>query len=194
MFVNPDINSSYRQKEMGRFLYDAVVESNAKTIVDMGILDGYSTVCLALAAKATGGVVYAYDLFDDYEYTNSNYNVVLKNLEKYSVSEFVVLEKKSFDDWLDEKPIFDVLHVDISNTGDVIESLYINFKSGLEMGSRIFFEGGSKERDFQDWMIDYNMKKINDTHVPFNVLAEDSYYDETNGRYFFPCLSEMVII
>lgn len=194
MFVNPDINSSYRQKEMGRFLYDSVVESNAKTIVDMGILDGYSTVCLALAAKATGGVVYAYDLFDDYEYTNSNYNVVLKNLEKYSVSEFVVLEKKSFDDWLDEKPIFDVLHVDISNTGDVIESLYINFKSGLEMGSRIFFEGGSKERDFQDWMIDYNMKKINDTHVPFNVLAEDSYYDETNGRYFFPCLSEMVII
>lgn len=194
MFVNPDINSSYRQKEMGRFLYDAVVESNAKTIVDMGILDGYSTVCLALAAKATGGVVYAYDLFDDYEYTNSNYNVVLKNLERYSVLEFVVLEKKSFGDWLDEKPNFDVLHVDISNTGDVIESLYTNFKFGLEMGARIFFEGGSKERDFQDWMIDYNMKKINDTHVPFNVLAEDSYYDETNGRYFFPCLSEMVII
>jgi hypothetical protein len=38
MFVNPDINSSYRQKEMGRFLYDAVVESNANTIVDMVII------------------------------------------------------------------------------------------------------------------------------------------------------------
>ena len=67
-FINPNIASSYRQKEMGRFLYDAVIESNAKTIIDIGILNGYSTVCLALAAKETSGVVYAYDLFDDYNY------------------------------------------------------------------------------------------------------------------------------
>ena len=191
MFINPEINSSYRPKEMGRFLYDAVIESNAKKIVDIGILNGYSTVCLALAAKETGGVVYAYDLFGDYEYANSNYDIVVENLEKYYVSDCVVLEKKSFYDWLDEKRIFDVLDVDISNTCDVVESLYAKFKFCLEVGARIFFEGGSKQRDLQDWMVDYNMKKINDTDVPFKVLAEDSCYDEIKKRYFFPCISEI---
>ena len=191
-FINPNINSSYRQKEMGRFLYYAVVESNAKKIVDIGILNGYSTVCLALAAKKTGGMVCAYDLFEDYNYTNSNYDVVVENLEKYSVLEYVKLEKKSFDDWVQENPVFDVLHVDISNTGNVVEKLYINFKVALELGARIFFEGGSEKRDFQDWMVEHNMKKINDTNVPFKVLIEDSYYDETNGRTYYPCISELM--
>jgi len=190
-FINPNIASSYRQKEMGRFLYDAVIESNAKTIIDIGILNGYSTVCLALAAKETSGVVYAYDLFDDYNYTNSNYDVVVSNLKNYSVLDYVKLEKKSFDNWIEDDPVFDVLHVDISNTGEIVEKLYANFKNVLDSGSRIFFEGGSKKRDFQDWMVEYNMKKINDISVPFKVLAEDFYYDKMLGRYFSPCISEL---
>ena len=63
-FVNPEIESSYQKSGMGKVLYDTVIETGAKKIIDFGVLSGYSTVCLAMAAKITGGTVYAYDLFE----------------------------------------------------------------------------------------------------------------------------------
>ena len=39
-FINPNISSSYRNKAMGHVLYDAVIESNAKIIIDIGLFFG----------------------------------------------------------------------------------------------------------------------------------------------------------
>ena len=160
-FKNPKIKSSYQKAAMGKVLYDAIVETNAKKIVDFGILNGYSTVCMALAARETGGKVYAYDLFEEYEYKGSSKDVVMRNLEKHNVSDIVVLEKKCFNEWLDEQEDFDILHVDVSNTGDTIELLHQSLSSRDEkVDGRVFFEGGSTERDAQDWMIKYKKRKI----------------------------------
>lgn len=191
-FINPDINSSYRYKEMGRFLYDAVIESNAKKIVDIGLLNGYSTVCLALAAKQTGGTIYAYDLFDDYEYISSNYDTVMSNLERHNVLDNVVVKKMSFDDWMAGDDVFNVLHVDISNTGDTIVKLSQKFSERIGSDCRIFFEGGSIERDYADWMVKHEMKKITQTGVSYKVLANDVYWDNDANREYRPSISELL--
>ena len=190
-FINPDIESSYQQSAMGEILYNAVLESNAKRIIDFGILNGYSTVCMAMAAKQTGGTVYAYDLFGNYKYTNSNIKNVVENLKKYEVSNIVILQQKDFNVWIQGTEKFDLLHVDVSNTGNVIENLYNSLKTRNPKDFRVFFEGGSADRDEQDWMKEYNKRKINPllTHVPFTVLKQSQY--KINGRTFFPCISEL---
>jgi len=177
---------------MGRFLYDAVIDSNAKEIIDIGLLNGYSTVCLALAAKQTGGIVYAYDLFDDYEYNSSNYDTVMSNLKRYNVLDNVVVKNMSLDDWLDTNSSFNVLHVDVSNTGNTVLKLNQKFSKIVDSNCRVFFEGGSVERDYADWMVKYEMKKITQTGVLYRVLDSDVYWDTDAEREYRPSISELI--
>ena len=72
-----------------------------------------------------------------------------------------------------ENPIdFDLLHLDISNDGEIIEKTIESLKNHLERGSNIIFEGGSKERDNEEWMIKYNKKPINSIKYDYKVLTE----------------------
>lgn len=193
-FKNPKIKSSYQKAAMGKVLYDAIVETNAKKIVDFGILNGYSTVCMALAARETGGKVYAYDLFEEYEYKGSSKDVVMRNLEKHNVSDIVVLEKKCFNEWLDEQEDFDILHVDVSNTGDTIELLHQSLSSRDEkVDGRVFFEGGSTERDAQDWMIKYKKRKITSLLKTINYRVMSSHTYNEDGRIISPAISELFL-
>jgi len=191
-FINPNIYSTYHHKAMGRVLYDVVIESNAKKIIDIGILFGYSTICLALAAKQTGGVVNSYDIFDEYKYFHTELDDVQENLKKYDVEDIVNIEKLSLNDWLDRKEYFDILHVDISNTGDIIEKVYQQYQDSVPHKCRIFFEGGSSNGDEQDWRVKYNMKKFSEIkNVPFKVLEEDNYHDRDKSRTFSVSISEL---
>ena len=192
-YVNPEIKSSYYPNNLGRVIYDLIIEMNAKTIVDVGILHGYSTVCMAQAAKKTGGHVYAYDIFEDYKYNNSTQDIVAKNLEKYNVKDYVTVEHMSLEDWVDTGQKFDILHVDISNTGDTIDYLYKKFYNCISNECKVLFEGGSPERDICEWMVKYNMKKINDCNVPFNVLSSKVFTGKGNKLYY-PSVSELAVI
>ena len=58
--------------------------------------------------------------------------------------------------WLDNYTIeFDLLHLDISNDGDIISKMYDKYPN-----SKVIFEGGSIERDNIDWMVRYKKTKI----------------------------------
>lgn len=190
MFINPDIESSYRRKSMGQILYDAVVEMGAKEIVDFGVLNGYSTICLANAAKITGGKIYAYDLFEDYKYNGSKFEILMKNIRDYKVEDFVIVKKMNFDDWINENHSFDLLHADISNTGETILKIADAVIRNQNRDCRVFFEGGSSKRDNQDWMLKYMKTPILPVKnlINFQVLIEDEYEDE-QGRKFFPSIS-----
>jgi len=190
VFMNPNIESSYMRNAMGKILYDAVIEIGAKEIVDFGVLNGYSTICLAKAAKITGGRVYAYDLFDDYKYNGSKFEIFKKNIRDYEVDDVVDVKKMNFDDWTNNKHNFDLLHVDVSNTGDTILKIACVVTKNLNENCKVFFEGGSEKRDKQDWMLKYSKKPILSVKdlINFTVLAEDEYEDE-NGRKFFPAIS-----
>lgn len=156
---------------MGKVLYDAVIKTGAKKIIDFGILNGYSTVCMAMAAKETGGKVYAYDLFDDYEFNGPNTSILQENFSRYNVAHLIKLKKVNFYEWINDIEDFDILHLDISNDGDIISKLYDATKN---KNGEVFFEGGSKERDACNWMLKYNKKQIS-TMSHFYTIVDSKF-------------------
>lgn len=181
MYTPIDIPSSYKENDIGSFLYNIVIKRKPKKIIDFGILQGYSTVALAQAVRdLKEGHVYAYDLFEKYEFNHSNLLTVEANLKRYDLEKLVSIREMDFYQWLKTDEEFDLLHVDISNTGETIEALYDKFKNKT---CTIIFEGGSLQRDSIDWMKKYNKKKLSLSYAPYTVKT-----------YLFPSLSELNLL
>ncbi len=157
-----EIESSYRKNNIGKTIYKMVLKYQPEIVIDFGILYGYSTICMALALKKINkkGKVYAYDLWDKYPYKHATVNEVEKNIKKYNLCDFVVLKKMDFFEWIENPPNFDFLHLDISNDGDIIETAYNKLYHRMNKNSVIIFEGGTKRRDKEKWMIKYKKKSI----------------------------------
>lgn len=177
-YVNPEIESSYHYNNIGKTLYDFVIYEKPEKVIDFGVLDGYSTIALAMGCKDNGfGKVKVYDLFEDYEYTHSNFNKLIKNIKEYGLIEWVDIEKKNFFDWVKDPEPFDLIHIDISNTGDILDIIDDNLKGK----GTVLFEGGSEERDRVGWVIKYNKKPINKSKASFQVVNKK-----------FPSLSKLL--
>jgi predicted O-methyltransferase YrrM len=162
IYSNPDIKSSYQMNDLGKTIYEFVLEKKPNRVIEFGCLHGYSTVCIAMALKELGGgKLICYDLWDDYTYNHTTMSETIENVNKYGLNEYVDFIKKDYMDWLESPEDFDIMHLDISNTGDTILNTYQKLKPFIESGSSILFEGGSVERDNIDWMIKYNAKTIN---------------------------------
>tara|TARA_R110000803_G_scaffold94320_1_gene161952 strand:- start:740 stop:1342 length:603 start_codon:yes stop_codon:yes gene_type:complete len=156
-----DIESSYRTHNLAQTLYDYVRETKPKVIVEFGCLYGYSTIAMALALKQNnGGVIYCYDLWEDYAYKHTTQTTTVDNIQKYGVQDYIKLVKGDYYEWLNNPSHFDLLHLDISNDGAVIEKTYDGLVEHIKNGSAILFEGGSVERDNVEWMKKYNKKPI----------------------------------
>tara|TARA_A100000164_G_scaffold354674_1_gene362448 strand:- start:395 stop:940 length:546 start_codon:yes stop_codon:yes gene_type:complete len=157
MYKEPKVYSSYRENNIGQTLYDIVIKLKPQKIVEIGVLEGYSTICMAQALKnlGEGGKVYAYDLFEEYKYRNFSKTEVWNNVNKYEVQDHVQLKRKSFDRWLNTSEDFDLLHLDISNDGDIVLKMHDKYPN-----HKVIFEGGSTERDNVDWMVKYKKTKI----------------------------------
>jgi len=162
MYKEPQhITSSYNINDIGKSLYDLVIEHKPLKIIDFGVLYGYSTVCLAQAVRDNGvGEIIAYDLFEDYEYKNGVKDVVEHNLDFYHCSDIVKIEQNDFYKWLDNPTPFDLLHVDISNTGDVLNDIKNKLSKFIDSGSIVVFEGGGEIRDDVAWMDRYKATKM----------------------------------
>lgn len=184
MYKEPQVYSSYRENNIGKTLYDIVIKLRPKNIIEIGVLEGYSTICMAQALKDLGdrsAKVYAHDLFDEYKYRSCSMTKVWDNLNKYGVQDYVQLKLMSFDRWLNRMEDFDLMHIDISNNGDVIEKVYnrLSRNKSIKTGP-IFFEGGTQERDKVEWMIEYDKREM-------YPLKDELSYDIVDSR--FPGLS-----
>lgn len=176
-YANPDIESSYRENDLGRTLYDLVLEHKPTTVIEFGTLNGYSAVCIGLALKKLGhGALISYDLWDEYKFKKGNKAHVEEVLVKYGVEDFVALKQGNFDTWVPEP--FDLMHVDISNDGSVLTRLQ---KKTVGMGGLVLFEGGSPQRDRCEWMLKYNKQPMQSCGVRYEVINED-----------FPSLSKLI--
>lgn len=185
MYTNPKIESSYQSNNLGETLYNTVLELQPNKIVEFGCLYGYSTVSMALALKELGrGLIYCYDLWDEYPYKHSTLDITKENIKKYGVEDYVVFGKNDYFKWLKNPEQFDLMHLDISNTGDVISKTYDALLPQLTSGSTILFEGGSEERDNIEWMKKYNATPINSAKIKTN-------YEVINQN--FPSLSKIKI-
>lgn len=167
MYTNPEIESSYQYNNLGRTLYDYVIYEKPDVVIDFGVLNGYSTICLALACKENGkGKVKVYDLFENYEYNHAKLPRLVKNLKEYGLIDWVDIEEKNFFDWVKNPEPFDILHLDISNTGDILDIVWDNLRGK----GTILFEGGSEQRDKVGWMQVHNKKPINQSKAKFQVV------------------------
>lgn len=178
MYINPEIESSYHDNNLGKTLYDFVLYEKPEVVIDFGVLNGYSTICLALACKENNkGKVKVYDLFDKYEYNHAKLSRLIKNIAEYGLSDWVEIKEVNFFDWIKNPEHFDLMHIDISNTGDILDIINDN----LNGKGTILFEGGSEERDRVGWMKMHNKKPINDSKAKFIVVNK-----------LFPSISKLI--
>lgn len=177
MYTPINIESSYRENNLGETLYNTVLEKKPTTIIEFGCLYGYSTIAMGLALKDLGrGKIISYDIWDKYAYKHTTLNTAADNISRYGLTDFVEFRDCNFWEWLESGgEDFDLLHLDISNTGDIILSAYTALQSRLNNGATLLFEGGSLERDQEQWMLQYNKTPINSIkqQVHYSVLNEN---------------------
>ena len=130
---------------------------NQKKVIEFGALYGYSAICIGQALRDNGfGKLITYDIFEKYKYKHSDRNILLYNLNFYNLTDIVNVEFGDFYDFIKGGFEFDMAHIDISNTGEIIEKVIESYPN-----KTILFEGGSKERDIIDWMVKYKAKPLN---------------------------------
>tara|TARA_X000000368_G_scaffold413467_1_gene401580 strand:+ start:865 stop:1404 length:540 start_codon:yes stop_codon:yes gene_type:complete len=147
--------SSYKLNDYASIFKDICLEFNPLTILEIGILDGYSLEAFIKSSEDTAQVV-AIDLFEDYEYKSSNYAFIKEMFKEYNN---VKILKDSFYEYYKHSNRFDLIHIDISNDGDIFDFAVKNY---LPLVNKVLIlEGGSIERDNVEWMTRYNKKPIN---------------------------------
>jgi len=158
-----NLKSSYQKHNYWVKFYQLVLNKKPDLIVEMGILEGYSLFSFARGCvENRKGKIVAIDLFEDYPYHHSRYDDIKSKLEKWGMDKCVYLHKGdafNLDLKFDDKSI-DLLHIDLSNTGDKIEKLLLNYYHKMKDDGIILFEGGSKSRDNIPWMNDYKCVPI----------------------------------
>lgn len=165
-YENPEIESSYRKNDIGRTLYELVLDMKPKKIVEFGSLNGYSAICMAQALRNIGkGVIESYDLWGKYEFTHSTIDEARRNARLYDVQDYI--EFKYGDIFLFDRTDWDLMHVDISNDGDKLLKIAQKFK---DHSGTIIFEGGSEARDNVEWMLKYKKKPIRSPGMRYDIL------------------------
>lgn len=171
-----EIESSYRENNLGPILRGLVIDYQPKKIIEFGVYRGYSTVHLAMGLEwlRNGGHIIACDLWDDYAYNHTTMDVAQLNINSHGLSQYVTLWQADYYKWLENPCQFDMLHVDISNDGDIIEKTLTKLAPQIDNGAIVVFEGGSAERDEVDWMKRFNKRPINPLQkkLGFRILDE----------------------
>ena len=175
--MNIEIESSYRKNDIGKTIYETVLKYKPKIAIDFGVLYGYSTVCMAKALKEIGeGKIIVYDLWNKYPYRHAVKKDFIKNMKKYNLLDVIEIKQLDFFEWLKNPVYFDFMHLDISNDGYIIEYVYNKLRSFIEDGSVIIFEGGTIERDQEEWMIKYEK-------TPIYPLKDKLNYEIINSNW-----------
>ncbi len=150
-----NIKSSYSQNHFDS-VFKIICESiNPLSVLEIGILDGYSLNSFVKHTKKETKII-AIDLFEEYEYKNSNYEFIKNSFSKYKNVE---ISYGNFFDYHEQSSNFDIIHIDISNDADIYKFSIENYFP--KTNKLLILEGGSVERDNVDWMNKYKKPKIN---------------------------------
>ena len=145
-------------------IFTAIVRGFQPSIaIEIGVPDGYSLCAIAEGVKHNRfGHVYAYDLFEDYQFNHGSKEVVEEILKERGLSSYVTLNKEDAYSVHNHYGTRDVhfLHVDISNNGNTVNRIMELWDSKIPYGGIICFEGGTVERDNISWMIKYDKPPI----------------------------------
>ena len=151
--------SSYNNNiNFGDLLSTITFINQPKTIVEIGILEGYSLTKF-IENSSPHTKIHAYDIFDDF---NGNHADKEKIVQKFSRHSNVNI---NYGDFYEVSELYsnnsiDILHIDIANNGDTYEYMFQKYINKLKNDGIIIMEGGSNDRDNIEWMIKYNKPKI----------------------------------
>ena len=173
------MKSSYIRHNYGSLIRSLIKVTSPKCCVEFGILDGFSTIAIGSTLKDLSGGrrrLYAYDLFERYPYTHAEYADVAARIDRFGLKEIIELRQKDIFEAVDDfgKESIDFMHVDISNTGDIIRNVIAKWDEKILPGGVLLFEGGSPLRDEVSWMKRYNKEKIS-IEINSNATLEQSY-------------------
>jgi predicted O-methyltransferase YrrM len=165
------MRSSYAQNNLGELIRTYVLGTRPnRHIVELGVLDGYSTLNIAQGLKELHELygqyskVDAYDLFDDYQFKHGSQAEVEKMIAEFGLSDYAQVIKG--DAWkvadIYANKSIEFLHVDISNTGETLRRVMEVWHPKMADKGMLLFEGGSMERDNVEWMVRYGMPSIRD--------------------------------
>ncbi len=171
------MKSSYAEHDLGSVLSSLVLEYSPQKIVEFGVLEGYSTIAMAHALQRRGGGhIIACDLWHHYDYKHTTMDVAQKNIDEAGLASYVTLWQANYYEWLTNPCRFDMLHVDISNDGNVIDKTLTMLAPQIEAGAIVVFEGGSAERDEVEWMKTYKRRAINPLQEKFGFEILDERF------------------
>ncbi len=181
--------SSYEKNNFGQLLRAIVIATKPVCLVELGIGYGYSTKYIAQGVMINkerfglNGHLDSYDIFEDYPYKHGVKKDVETLLEKEKLNEFATICKgdafKAHEKYNNKQINF--LHVDLSNTGEIIRKIMELWDKKIVQGGYIIFEGGSEERDKVEWMIKYKKESIrkeieSNAHIGKNYVY-GTYHD-----------------
>lgn len=168
------MRSSYKDADFGKVFENLPIIHEPETIVELGVLDGYSALHFAKGLKKIGkGRLFCYDLWEDYDYNHGDFDSVYNMLKADGVSDYVSLYKgdayKVHENYKDGQ--VDILHVDISNDGKIVRDMMNLWHEKVKM--MIIFEGGSKQRDSVEWMIKFNKEPMVPEFTNNEIIKEN---------------------
>lgn len=170
---------NYFYPEIGRTFYEYVIDTKPNTIIEFGVLHGFSTVCMAQALQDIGaGKIYAYDVWEQEAYDHGQRILNTQTiLEKYKLDKFVELRTGDIFNWLEtcKSCNADLIHVDINNDGDKMLRVIDKLKS-INYSGDILFEGGIVDRDNCWWMEEFSK-------TPMNSIKSKISYQVLNKNY-----------
>jgi predicted O-methyltransferase YrrM len=173
------MNSSYKNQDIdyGELIEAITISQNPNSIIEIGILDGYSLQHFINSTHPNKTTIKAYDIFDKFNGNHAKEAELkerFKNDPQVSISygDFYELHKE-----LDNN--IDMIHIDIANNGDTYEYAIQHYLPKLSATGLMLLEGGSKERDEIEWMNKYNKSKIN----PILQKYSKDYTIKTFGKH-----------
>ena len=167
------MESSYKKNSFDKIFRSICKAYNPKSILEIGILDGYSLNSF-LKYSSVDTEIKAIDLFEEYEYKNAT---ITQINERFLESKNLSIEYGNFYEYYLKKKKFDIIHIDISNDGNIYKFALENYFPLTK--KLLILEGGSRERDNVDWMVKYDKLKINN----FLETVKNQYDYETIDKF-----------
>ena len=89
-YSNPKVPSSYRENNLGKTLYNYVLDHKPKLIIEFGSLHGYSAIAMGMALHELGeGKLISYDLWDQYKWKHGNKTLAEEIIKGYKLDPFI---------------------------------------------------------------------------------------------------------
>ena len=152
--------SSYKNQDInyGELIEAITLSKRPQSIVEIGILDGYSLQHFINSTDARTTKIQAFDIFDKF---NGNHAKETELKERFKNNPQVSINYGDFYELHKElEGNIDIIHIDIANNGDTYEYAIEHYFPLLSPSGLMLLEGGSPERDEIEWMNKYNKPKI----------------------------------